>query len=153
MALRTNIYIPAFKRISGSKECFLSGRFQSIRICALAFKVSYTLWILSTFERARKHAYEHFSFFWLYHSLSVLFLPLVADHIHDVKLHQNCNIGQLIWNFLPHVDLIKCSQHSTGVLGFLQPLGDSQPHAVHLNLSLKKKRCKFKSPDWVKSLR
>lgn len=44
MALRTNIYIPAFKQISGFKECFLLGRFQAIAICALAFNVSYSVY-------------------------------------------------------------------------------------------------------------
>lgn len=34
MALRPNIYIPVFKRISGFKKLFLLGRFQSITICA-----------------------------------------------------------------------------------------------------------------------
>ena len=40
----------------------------------------------------------------------------------------------LLLTSLPHVDLIKGCQHSAGVLGFLQPLGDPQSHAVHLDL-------------------
>lgn len=34
MALRPNIYIPVFKRISGVKKLFQLARFQSITICA-----------------------------------------------------------------------------------------------------------------------
>lgn len=47
------------------------------------------------------------------------------------------NVGQLFCYCLPHVDLIKCCQHSAGVLGFLQSLGDSQTHTVHLHLRQK----------------
>lgn len=34
----------------------------------------------------------------------------------------------------PHVNLVECGEHGAGVLGLLQPLGDPQPHTVHLHL-------------------
>ena len=41
----------------------------------------------------------------------------------------------------PHVDLIEGGQHCAGVLGLLQPLGDPQPHAVHLHLKHRSAAC------------
>jgi len=49
MALRPNIYIPAFKRISGFEKLFLFGSFQSITICASvtqALNIQYVYGIL-----------------------------------------------------------------------------------------------------------
>lgn len=34
----------------------------------------------------------------------------------------------------PHVNLVERGEHGAGVLGLLQPLGDPQPHTVHLHL-------------------
>lgn len=34
----------------------------------------------------------------------------------------------------PHVDLVESGEHGAGVLSLLQPLGDPQPHTVHLHL-------------------
>ena len=35
---------------------------------------------------------------------------------------------------LPHVHLVKCGQHGTGLLGLLQTLRNPQTHSVHLHL-------------------
>lgn len=34
----------------------------------------------------------------------------------------------------PHIHLIERGEHCAGVLSLLQPLGDPQPHPVHLHL-------------------
>lgn len=39
----------------------------------------------------------------------------------------------------PHVDLVESGEHGAGVLSLLQPLGDPQPHAVHLHLDTRRK--------------
>lgn len=39
----------------------------------------------------------------------------------------------------PHVHLVERGEHGTGVLSLLQPLGDPQPHTVHLHLNRWKK--------------
>lgn len=38
--------------------------------------------------------------------------------------------------YIPHVNFVKCGQHSVGVLCFLQTGGDLETHAVHLDTLL-----------------
>lgn len=44
----------------------------------------------------------------------------------------------------PHVHLVEGGQHGGGVLSLLQPLGDPQPHPVHLHLSSEERRTGYK---------
>lgn len=57
---------------------------------------------------------------------------------YHISCNPNHSVISCLFDFmpddLPHIHLIKSGQHGTCVLGLLQPLGDSQPHAVHLHL-------------------
>lgn len=57
-----------------------------------------------------------------------MFAPAVVlkplDHRGQIKLY--C--------LVPHVYLVKGGEHGTGLLSLFQPLGDPQPHTIHLDL-------------------
>lgn len=40
----------------------------------------------------------------------------------------------------PHVNLVESGEHGAGALSLLQPLGDPQPHTVHLHLDRRREK-------------